>query len=70
MILEIECQECNGYGFTEELNCTAPASMCCGSCHVKVKCDQCDGLGNYDVEFDINDVRPFLESKEIYSEKA
>jgi hypothetical protein len=70
MILEIECKECGGQGYFEHVECSMPASECCGGCTVTQGCEECKGTGYYDVEFDINDVKPFLESREIDWEKA
>lgn len=69
MILNIECQECNGIGYTENQECDKPASMCCGGCFIKVCCEECESAGKYDVEIDISDVIALVESKEISSNK-
>lgn len=69
LTINIECQECNGNGFNEEMRCTLPASMCCGSCYDAIKCDHCNGEGNYDVEINLQDVKAFVESGEIESER-
>lgn len=39
------CLECNGDGFIAVLNCSYPASACCGGCYVDEKCDICYGYG-------------------------
>ena len=69
MIVEMECKSCKGDGFSEEIKCTQPAWNCCGSCYEKEKCEDCDGLGTYEVSIDIEDVKVFIESGDIESEK-
>lgn len=69
MIFNIECQECNGMGYTEELKCDRAASMCCGGCYEETKCQECNGVGFYDVDVNIENIKPFIESGEIESEK-
>jgi len=37
------CDECNGEGTEEEINCVNPSSECCGGCYKTVDCSECDG---------------------------
>jgi hypothetical protein len=40
------CEECSGQGYVEiGPDCDRPASMCCGGCYKKVKCETCKGKG-------------------------
>jgi hypothetical protein len=49
--IELECQECNGQGYDYVfVGCNKPASMCCGGCDAKIKCENCDGNGTIEVE--------------------
>lgn len=42
----MECEECFGSGYYEiGPECDRPASMCCGGCYKKVKCEKCNGTG-------------------------
>jgi hypothetical protein len=40
----IECPECNGKGWNEEMNCmSGSAAQCCASCFKRIKCERCGG---------------------------
>lgn len=40
------CEMCVGHGWVEVgPECDKPASMCCGGCYRKEKCDECNGSG-------------------------
>jgi len=42
----MECKECFGSGYYEVgPECDRVASMCCGGCYKKVKCQTCNGTG-------------------------
>jgi len=41
-----KCSECYGNGYVDVgPECDKPASMCCGGCYRKEKCDNCNGTG-------------------------
>lgn len=44
-MVKIECSNCSGEGFEEVIECSFPASMCCGGCVKDYKCEECDGVG-------------------------
>ena len=46
----IDCDECNGNGTVEEMDCrTGSASLCCGGCVKDVCCERCNGTGELGV---------------------
>lgn len=48
--ITFQCEDCDE-GFQEYGPvCNKPASMCCGGCFEKVKCEECDGSGEKEVE--------------------
>lgn len=45
------CPDCYGEGCQEHLwDCMKPASVCCGGCTTKVKCETCNGTGEVELE--------------------
>jgi DnaJ-class molecular chaperone len=50
------CEECNGTGKTEVMNCHNQSNECCGGCYKEVKCEECDGSGEFkywdDIEYE------------------
>ena len=50
----MDCEDCNGDGYQEELHCTVgSASLCCGGCYRNVPCDNDECFeGKVEVEID------------------
>lgn len=50
------CEECNGSGKSEAMNCHNQSNECCGGCYREVKCEECDGSGEFkywdDIEYE------------------
>lgn len=50
-----DCQECNGTGTVDVMNCHNQSNECCGGCYKEVQCEDCDGSGDYQYWNDIED---------------
>jgi DnaJ-class molecular chaperone len=42
---ESECDQCNGTGEMDVLNCFTNTNECCGGCFKTIECHECDGTG-------------------------
>lgn len=42
-----DCEQCDGTGKTEVMNCHNQSNECCGGCYKDVECDECNGSGIY-----------------------
>ena len=61
----MECKECFGSGYYEiGPECDKPASMCCGGCYKKVKCEKCNGTGMNDLNTPIDEIYKMWYSKD------
>ena len=47
------CDECNGTGKVDSMNCDNQSNECCGGCYKEVKCEECDGSGEFKYWHDI-----------------
>lgn len=45
----IECETCQGEGYEEIVECSMPASMCCGGCVKTYSCEDCNGNGTIEI---------------------
>lgn len=53
----MECKECFGSGYYEMgPECDKLASMCCGGCYKKVKCETCNGTGESGMDTPIDEI--------------
>ena len=43
-----DCEECNGTGIVEVMNCKNQSNECCGGCYKDAECDMCEGSGTYE----------------------
>jgi len=48
--IEIDCDECDGSGETDVLDCRTNSNDCCGGCYKTINCDRCNGSGTIHVE--------------------
>jgi hypothetical protein len=61
----MECKECFGSGQYEiGPECDKPASMCCGGCYKKVKCEKCNGTGIIKMNTPIDEIYRMWHSKD------
>ena len=40
-----ECDNCNGKGTVDTMNCHTDSNECCGGCYREVVCNECFGSG-------------------------
>ena len=51
-IFEGNCSCCDGLGTVEEMDCSNQSNECCGGCVKDVNCEECDGYGKVDIEYE------------------
>lgn len=60
--IKLECRECNRQGYDYVfVGCNKPASMCCGGCDAKIKCEDCDGNGIIEVKANDDDMVKMID---------
>ena len=42
-----DCEECNGTGKVDVMNCKNQSNECCGGCYKDVQCEDCEGSGEF-----------------------
>ena len=42
-----DCEECDGTGKVDVMNCKNQSNECCGGCYKEVECEDCDGSGKF-----------------------
>lgn len=63
LTIMVHCKQCSGEGFQEVGPvCFKPASMCCGGCYEKHKCEHCGGSGEHEIDFTYTELKEYLES--------
>lgn len=50
--IECDCDECDGEGFVEVMDCHDQSNECCGGCFKSVECDECNGSGTVEKQID------------------
>ena len=43
-----DCEECQGTGIVEVMNCKNQSNECCGGCYKDAECDMCEGSGIFE----------------------
>ena len=62
----IDCEDCNGTGTVDKLDCSVgSASECCGGCYKEITCNTCGGSGETDYDEDlVKVIYPKIEALE------
>jgi hypothetical protein len=48
-----DCECCSGNGYVEEMDChVGSASICCGGCYKNVECEECNGTGEQENDYE------------------
>tara|TARA_R110000772_G_scaffold51709_5_gene118597 strand:+ start:1207 stop:1473 length:267 start_codon:yes stop_codon:yes gene_type:complete len=63
VLIEIECEGCNGEGSIEiGPECDQVASMCCGGCYREELCKECNGEANIASEWNGDDLQSLINA--------
>jgi hypothetical protein len=50
--IECDCDECDGDGCVDVMDCHDQSNECCGGCFKSVECDECNGTGKIEKQID------------------